>query len=348
MSARRNILTNKLVGSKPKKPRDTRTHDERVHELRKAFEVLKARAESSGSINECSAKKVLTYANVRDNYFYEDKLKDRSVNAKYHAVRDEIEAYKKSFKKDKDTIMEATALGQAIADRNKFEVERDNAHLQVAKIMKKNLQLEDDIKYFRQRKRETVDNSVAIAYSHLASKADNSNIISFNEPKIICPDDYLKDNKGRYDYSNQTKIDNAWTVAKSKLSLDVKNTHIPMRIYMLIGMQNAGKTLWRDDKKNYYNDRQPIVIDATNLNKATRADWFLELADIRQEIVTDKKDIKVCAVYFDVPLLQLQQRNSLRPPEKRIDSETLADNFNKLQAPDTSERFDEIIIVRKR
>jgi hypothetical protein len=347
MSARIRILTKKLIEAKQKKQRDTRTHDGRVKDLRKAFEYLKLRAEASGHIYECSVSKVAKRANVNDVYLYKDKLKDPSVNKKYHDVRDSIILFIIKFKENRDKILEESALGEAIKDRNDFEAERNAAHLATAKIQQKNLQLENDLDYYKNRQKETEDNSIAIAHARLASKVKSSTVLSFTKVKIVCPDDHLIDN-GSYDDSNQTKIDNALTVAKSELSYNIKNTHIPMRIYMLIGVQNAGKTQWRDDRKNFYNDRQPIVIDSINLTKAARADWFLELSDIREETITEKKDIKVCAVYFDVPLLQLQHRNSMRPPEKRIDIETLADNFAKLQAPTTAERFDEIIIVRQK
>jgi hypothetical protein len=347
MSVRRLILTKVLVDT-PKKKRDTRTHDERINDLRKAFEYFKLRAEATGSVYDCTVSKVAKRANVNDVYLYKDKLKDLEINKKYHDLRESIVVYIENFKLNRDVIIDESALGEAIKERNEFEQERDLAHLAVAKIQHKNLQLENDLNYFKEQKRETEDNAIAIAHSRLRSKADSSNIVSFNQAKIVCPDDHLIDKNGIYDYSNQTKIDNAWTIAKSQLSMDIKNTNIPMRIFILIGVQNAGKTYWREDRKNFYIDRQPIIIDATNLTKAARADWFLELADIREEIITERKDIKVCAVYFDVPLLKLQHRDGLRPPEKRIGNENLANNFAKLQAPTTAERFDEIIIVRQK
>lgn len=340
-------MTKALINP-PKNPRESRTHDERIEALKKAFESLKLRAEATGSIYECTVDKVVKRAKVNDVYLYKEKLKDPDTNKKYHDVRKSIVRFIKSFKENKEEILEQSALGEAIEERNDFEAERDAAHLATAKIEKLHLQLENDLDYYKKMKRDTEDNSIAIAHARLTSKADNSNIISFNQAKIVCPDDHLLDKQGRYDYTNQTKIDNAWTVAKSQLSMDVKSTHIPMRIYILIGVQNAGKTSWRDDRKNFYTDRQPIVIDATNLTQAARADWFLELADIREETIADRKHIKVCAVYFDVPLLQLQHRNNLRPPEKRIGTDQLAENFAKLQAPTTAERFDEIIIVRQK
>nr|WP_075518720.1 hypothetical protein [Moritella viscosa] len=340
-------MTERLIES-GKKKRDTRSHDERIQDLLETFEHLKARAEATGSIYQCTVSKVAKGANVNDVYLYKDKLKDPDINKKYHNIRKLVVRFTEDFNKNKSAIIEESALGKAIKDRDEFEVERNAAQLITAKTIHKNLQQQNEIDYFKNRHRETENNAIDIAHARVASKVNNySNIISFNEPKIICPDDHLKDNNGHYDYSSQTKIDNAWTVAKNQLALEVKKTHIPMRVYLLIGVQNAGKTFWRDNRKNFHSDRQPIVIDATNLTKLSRAEWFLELADIRREIIADNKDIKVCAVYFDVSLMLLQHRNSRRPPEKRIDNEKLAENFAKLEAPTTAERFDEIIIERQ-
>lgn len=340
-------LINKPTELKPAKQRDTRPHTERVKDLRKAFQYCKLRAEASGRINECTVSKVVNRANVNDVYLYKDKLKDQTINKKYHDVRDSIVRFREQFRENKDLVVEESALGEAIKDRNMMKAERDAAHLATAKIQHKNLQLESDLEYYKNRQRETEDNSIAIAHSRLAGKVSNSNILSINGIKVVRPSDHLNlVNPG--DYSNQTKINNAWSIAKNELSAHIKNTHLPIRVYILIGVQNSGKTAWCDNRKNFFNDRQPIVIDAMNLTKVDRFDWLLELSDIKEETITERKDIKVCAVYFDVPLLQLQHKNSLRPPDNKIDIETIANNFAKLEAPSTAERFDEIIIVRQK
>ena len=77
MNVRRGILTNSTI--KPVetvKERNTRTHSERLAALRVEFEKCKARAEATGSINECSVEKVTIQANVSDTYLYKNKLKE--------------------------------------------------------------------------------------------------------------------------------------------------------------------------------------------------------------------------------------------------------------------------------
>ncbi|MDO6444205.1 hypothetical protein Q4493_00305 [Colwellia sp. 1_MG-2023] len=320
-----------------------RSHSERLADLRVSFEKCKARANATGSINECSLEKVRKQVNVSDSYFYGKDRVDQAIHARYQKIREDVDEFKKTFK-GTDGIKEQTALGEAILERNNFEKERDEAHFLTAKITEKNKKLIDDLNNYRRQKEETENNAIAIAASQVNSNTSRSNVVSFNEPKIISPDDFLVDKDNNYDYSNQTKIDNAWRSAKHKLKESILNTRISMRIYMLIGVQNSGKTEWRENRNNFFLDRQPIVIDATNLTVAKRSEFFLEIMKVQSE---SKKDIKVCAVFFDVPLLQLIQRNKERPATKRLPDQLITDNYNRIESPTTSELFDEIIIVRQ-
>lgn len=327
------------------KVRDMRTHSERLADLRIEFEKCKARAVATGSINECSVEKVTNQADVNDVYLYKNKLKDQAINDRYHKIRVDIADFKDDFRRDNGVIIEQTALGKAIEERNNFEKERDEAHFSTAKITEKNKQLTNDLNHYRNQIKETENNAIAIAASQVSNNASRSNVVSFNEPKIVSPDDYLVDKDNNYDYSNQTKIDNAWRSARHKLRESILGTRISMRVYMLIGVQNSGKTEWRNNRDNFYSDRQPIVIDATNLTVVKRYEFFMELMEVQSEA---KKDIKVCAVYFDVPLLQLIQRNKERPASKRLPEQSITENYNRLEAPTTSEKFDEIINVRQK
>lgn len=321
-----------------------RSHSERLADLRVSFEKCKARAIASGSINECSLEKVRKLVNVSDNYFYTKKPVDKAIHARYQVIREDIDEFKKDFRRDNGVIIEQTALGQAILERDNFEKERDEAHFLTAKITEKNNKLIDDLNNYKSQKEETENNAIAIAAFNRNNNATPSNVINFNDPKIVSPDDYLVDKDDNYDYSNQTKIDNAWRSARHKLKESILNTRIPMRIYMLIGVQNSGKTEWRDNRNNFFSDRQPIVIDATNLTVSKRYEFFIEIIRTQSE---SKKDIKVCAVFFDVPLLQLIQRNKERPATKRLPDQLITDNYNRIESPTTSELFDEIIIVRQ-
>jgi hypothetical protein len=343
---RKLILTDNTIKSvENEKVRDMRTHGERQADLRVEFEKCKARAEAIGSINECSVEKVTKQANVKDIYLYTNKLKDQGINDKYHRIKNDIVEFRDNFKRDNEAIMEETALSKAIKERNNFKKERDEAQFLTVKITEKNKKFIKDLNNYKIHIQETENNAIAIASSQVGKNVSRSNVISFNEPKIVSPDDYLVDKDNNYDYSNQTKIDNAWRSARHKLRESILGTRISMRVYMLIGVQNSGKTEWRNNRDNFYSDRQPIVIDATNLTVIKRYEFFMELMESQSEV---KKDIKVCAVYFDVPLLQLIQRNKERPLSKRLPEHSITDNYNRLESPTTSEKFDEIIIVRQK
>lgn len=344
MNVRRLILTDSTIKViETVKETDTRSHSEKLADLRVEFEKCKARAIATGSINECSLNKVCIRANVHDKYLYKNYLKNQTINDRYHKIRKDVEKFKKKFTST-DGIIEQTALGKAILERDNFEKERDEAHFLTAKVTEKNNKLIDDLNNYKSQKEETENNAIAIAASNTNNNATPSNVINFNDPKIVSPDDYLVDKDDNYDYSNQTKIDNAWRSARHKLKESIFNTRIPMRIYMLIGVQNSGKTEWRENRNNFFSDRQPIVIDATNLTIAKRYEFFIEIMKTHSE---SKKDIKICAVFFDVPLLQLIQRNKERPASKRLPDQLITDNYNRIESPTTSELFDEIIIVRQ-
>ena len=339
------MTDNTIKSVENEKVRDMRTHGERQADLRVEFEKCKARAEAIGSINECSVEKVTKQANVKDIYLYTNKLKDQGINDKYHRIKNDIVEFRDNFKRDNEAIMEETALSKAIKERNNFKKERDEAQFLTVKITEKNKKFIKDLNDYKNHIQETENNAIAIAASEVNNNATRSNVISFNEPKVVSPDDYLVDKDNNYDYSNQTKIDNAWLSARHKLGEIIRGTRIPMRVYVLIGVQNSGKTAWRDVRDNFFTDRQPIIIDATNLTVVKRCEWLMEIMDLKSEI---QRDIKVCAVYFNVPHLQLIQRNKKRPANKRLPEKLITENFKRLESPTTAERFDEIINVRQK
>lgn len=344
-SVRRLILTNSTIKHVDhKKERDPRTHSERLAALLVEFEKCKARALATGSVNECSVEKVTRQANVKDTYLYTDKLKDQAINDRYHKIKDDIAEFRDNFRRDSEAIREETVLSKAISERDNFEKERDEAHFLTVKITEKNKKLISALNQYKSQMQETENNAIAIAASQVKTNSVHSNVINFTEPKIVSPDDFLVDKDGTYDYSNQTKVDNAWRSSRHKLKESILNTRIPMRIYILVGVQCSGKTEWRNNRNNYFSDRQPIVIDATNLTAVKRYEFIMEIMKAKSE---SKKDIKVCAVYFDVPLLLLIQRNKERPASKRLSDQMITENYNRLESPSTSENFNEIIIVRQ-
>lgn len=334
------------VGDSKKKKRDSRSHIEKIQELRQVFERLKIRAEVTGRVNECTLEKVRKAVGVGDAYFYSHKLKDPEMNKRYHDIRDDIARFRSEFNENKTEILEASELMIAIAEKEAMEKERDGAQAKVARLNKRNIDLDTDLSFYKEKAAQVAkqyeNNAVNIAYAQVTNKSKSSNVVSFTQPKIISPDLHLVTN-GKYDYTSESKIDAAWRSASHELEMAVKSINIPIRLYLLIGVQCSGKTTWHSNISNFYTDRQPVVIDTTNLTPGSRAQWFVLLSEIRAEV---KKDVKVCGVYFDVPVALLMQRNGMRPPDRRLPDDVLKSKFEELVPPSTKERFDEIIIVR--
>lgn len=73
-----------MTSIKSKKPRDTRTHDERISALYDAFERSKIRANAKGLKNECSIVKVCEQAGINDTYLHTHKIKNDEKIGRAH------------------------------------------------------------------------------------------------------------------------------------------------------------------------------------------------------------------------------------------------------------------------
>jgi len=317
------------------KERDSRTHDERITALRDAFERLKVRANATGSINDCSVRKVCYKANVSDSYMYEDKFKDIEINKKYQSVKNEIKSFKKDFKKS--TVQ--SELGLVIASKESMETERNKAHLQYRDSLKQNVGLKASLKIANDKLQAHNQLAVNISHSNLQSQSNQNKQYSIkSDPKVVSPDAYLYKN-GKYSYGDKNVREAAWLTARHQF-VELLKRNLSTRVYILVGAPCAGKTYW-SKQLNYYNDMHTLVVDATNLTKSDRSSWFSLIYKYKNQV-----DIKACAVYFDTPHTVLMERNNQRPPDKRLTNEELQGKFIRLEPVDVFEDFDEIIVVR--
>lgn len=323
------------------KQRDTRTHGERITALRQAFESLKIRAIAKGSVNECTLEKVRKLADVSDVYFYSNKLKDPAINKLYHAIKEDIAKFKTEFNVKNEVLKEKSELSKAVADKEAMQKERDAAHAQCAKMVEENCKLTSVINFYKERASNAEVSAIDRAYAQITSATAATNVVSFIDPKVISMDAFLLAN-GISDFSDESKTEEAWRAAYHELSTMLRSINLPIRLYILIGAQYSGKSTWLTTRSHFYNDRQPIVLDMVNLTPDSRSHWLVLLAEIK----ADGKDIKVCGVYFDVPLEVLVQRNNDLPPNRRLPDHVIQRQYQKLISPTAKERFDEIIIVR--
>lgn len=324
-----------MTNIKNKKPRDTRTHDQKLNALRDAFERLKIRANATGSINDCSIIKVCKQADVNDTYLHTHKLKnDDKTNKKYHKVKEDIIDFRKKFS-------ESTAeseISLAIKAKEIMKVERDKAQIQYKESLKQIFGLKSLLKQKDDKLEAQNHLTVDIAHNNLQRATTNTQTATFTEVKIVSPDNHLYKN-GKYSFHDKNIKDAAWRTSRHEFEELLKRP-LATRVYILVGAPCSGKTYWSKES-NYFKDRHPIVIDATNLTKSDRSSWFSSIYKYKHQ-----NDIKVCAVLFDTPYTALMERNNKRPPDKRLDDETLQDKFNKLEVVDVYEDFDEIMVVR--
>ena len=323
-----------MTNKKTKKSRDTRTHDERISALYDAFERSKIRANAKGLKNECSIVKVCEQAGINDTYLHTHKLKnDEKTNKKYHGVKEAINDFRKEFSKSK-AKSEIALTKEA---KELMGVERDKAQVQYRDSLKQILGLKNQLKQKDDKLQMQNHLSVNIAHSNL-QLANSNTQTTFTEAKIVSPDNHLYKN-GRYSFHDKNIRDAAWRTSRHEFEELLKRP-LPTRVYILVGAPCSGKTHW-SKASNYYEDRHPVVVDATNLTKSDRSSWFSSIYKYKHQ-----NDIKVCAVFFDTPYTVLMERNNKRPPDKRLDDETLEDKFNKLEIVDVFEDFDEIMVVR--
>ncbi|MFT5295949.1 MAG: hypothetical protein ACI9YH_001965 [Colwellia sp.] len=322
-----------------KRPYDKRSHDLRIADLKSAYIELSAIARITGKKTDASAAKVLKKADVNKSFFDKKKItKDAASKQRYLDVSDEIRDFQKEFN---ELPHEDTILGKAEARKEKeknraikTEKELVSSREQVAGLYQKIAKL--------QNRNKDKDHGL-IELSHqalLANKQNTSNTVNFASVALVSPDLYLEKN-GRYCFDDEALRSEAWARSEKDLH-EALCRELPMRVYMLIGPGCAGKSYWLNNTKSYWNDRHPVVIDATNLSTFQRMKWF---NIINQYIRTN--DIHICGVIFLTPLDTLFERNNLRIQGKKMSDQVIKDKFNALEWPDLKEeKFNEIVVVR--
>ena len=317
---------------------DSRTHEEKRTALTTAFERLKIRALATGKISICSIKKICKEADVSDTYLYTDKLGSEKDNAKYHKIRDEILAFKKSFKDGIQDIQIDTELGRAQEEKIKLKNERDSAHLQYLEVLQQVEGLKRMVIQQKKRIKENADEAVSVAAINIQKSKYDSKAPSFPQVNIVSPDSHLLVG-GKYCFDDKNLRNLAWRTSVHQFEELLKRP-LSQRVYILVGPPCAGKSEWCKTS-DYYPDRHPVVVDSTNLTKSVRANWFNVIYKYKH-----KNDIKMCAVFFDVPFDVLQKRNNMRSPDKRLDDELLLTKLKTLEPVDIYEGFDEIKVIR--
>jgi hypothetical protein len=323
-----------------KKEYDTRTHEQRLTELRIAFAECKANAYVSKKVNSCSATKVLTQAKVDRSYLYTNKLKDKTIQAAYHQVAKDIKDWRDDFQDTKGTVEENTALAKAEASITKLTKERDASHEQNAGYLSQVQRFKARHDLMLDEKNILINQQTYAAYDTPQSQSAASVInVNFNEATVISPDRHLYVN-GKYSFYDKNVVDAAWRISRDELQKALSKQQ-QTRIYMLVGPPCSGKSHWVKNPDLYMGAYRPIIIDACNLTQAERHKWF-------RIIESSKSDCRICAVFFDTPLSELFSRNNQRSPDKQMTDVEIEKKFKSLESVDIFEEsyIDEIKVVR--
>ncbi|MEF1302751.1 hypothetical protein QTO17_12660, partial [Vibrio owensii] len=146
-----------------RKPRDKRTHDERLEDLRSNFEQLKAQAIASGKINDCSITKICHKASVSTSYMAGNKLKNDGLNKRYKQIAKDINDFRNDFEK----LQADSDLTLITKEKQALEDQRDKAqtgYLEALKSIQGLKQLlEDKNKQLKSHQQQAVN----IAYQNL-------------------------------------------------------------------------------------------------------------------------------------------------------------------------------------
>jgi hypothetical protein len=340
MNVKKDILMSLLANNNKKEGReyDKRTHDLRLADLRSAFIELSAIAIATGKKTDSSQAKILTKARVHKSYFHKAKIKDEATQQRYFDIHNEIKNFHANFDQDQGN---ESILSKAEARTEKEKSRAIKLEKQLISSREEVVGLNQHITMLNNRDKDKDYNLVELSHQSLvAGKQNNSNFVNFANIPYISPDQYLKRN-GVYCFDDETLRKNAWERSTNELK-EALNRPLPMRVYMLIGAACAGKSHWARDNKSYWNDRHPVIIDATNLTRWDRMEWFNII-----NLYFRTNDIRVCSVVFITPLEVLISRNNVNEQGKKMATSTIKDKFNALEWPDLrKEMFHELVVVR--
>lgn len=146
----------------------------------------------------------------------------------------------------------------------------------------------------------------------------------------INPDHYL-----------ETPTDRLWTPERSKLAWasayhDFEQALVAehAEAYIVFGVQGSRKSTWIEC---HVPDSAAVYFDAALPAKRHRMK-AVQIAKAHAKRVT--------AVWVDVPLKVALERNRQRPQDEVVPADALSSVFDQLEAPEHSEGFDSVILVR--
>lgn len=148
----------------------------------------------------------------------------------------------------------------------------------------------------------------------------------------INPDTYLETAAGRVFTVERNEA--AWARALARLSAAMTDKLAPECLYVVVGVQGAGKTTWV--RANESSLAGSVVLDAA-LPTKTRQSKILAIAK--------EANCPATAIWVDVPLELALARNRLRPLDQQVPEAAVRSVFAKFERPSAEEGFTRVVVV---
>lgn len=324
-----------------KKPRDTRSHAEKLNALREAFGLCKERANQSGSVNECSITKVAAIASVPKLYLTGNKtFADEKTAKSYRLIGEEIIQFREDFKKNKTDLTEVSEIESLRSELKnvktsvyRYFLESETVRHSGENVAKALSEAEKRIVLLQAKLAELTG-----PYKHGQNGLPTISTKDRLVRTIISPDDYFVTN-GEYRFFDDELRHKAWLRAYDDLELALARSY-QKRLYILVGLPCSGKSTWAR-QADLPQDRHPIIFDATNILRHLREDLLHRVKRF--------DGVRRCCVYFDTSRELIMSRHlSERHGEKRLSEDMINKMFCDIQLPDPYKEswIDEMIIVR--
>jgi hypothetical protein len=144
---------------------------------------------------------------------------------------------------------------------------------------------------------------------------------------VINPDDYLETEFGR-EFTVERSAQ-AWARAYGRLELEMSQAHTGTLLYVVMGVQGAGKSRWVAENGAQLGD-QAVVFDAA-LPARRHREKVLSIAK--------RHGVPVVGVFVQASLEQALLRNARRDSDKRVPEAALRNVFSVLEPPTETEGF---------
>lgn len=146
-------------------------------------------------------------------------------------------------------------------------------------------------------------------------------------PVVINPDDYLETEFGREFTPERNHL--AWEQAYARLSDELTKAKRSAHVYVVMGVQGAGKSRWVSDNLGRLGSRA-IVFDAA-----------LPARRHRQRLLSIIREygVPVIGIFIRTSLELATSRNARRSPDKRVPQQALESVFSLLEPPVEDEGF---------